>query len=100
MRVPIGIHGDGRVRYVGVAVAVLVHVAHERQVPSVMLGKRSFEVFDFGECLVADAEALGDFVGFGGLRLGVLAEHVEIYGDDGVLIGHGFVLLPCICEHG
>ena len=45
-----------------------------------------FEVFDFGECLVADAEALGDFVGFGGLRLGVLAEHVEVYGDDGVLI--------------
>ena len=42
---------------------------------------------------------LGDFVGFGGLRLGVLAEHVEIYGDDGVLIGHGFVLLPCIYEH-
>jgi len=29
-----------------------------------------------------------------------LAEHVEIYGDDGVLISHGFVLLPCICEHG
>ena len=29
-----------------------------------MLGKRSFEVFDFGECLVADAEALGDFIGF------------------------------------
>ena len=65
-----------------------------------MLGKRSFEVFDFGECLVADAEALGDFIGFSGLRLGVLAEHVEIYGDDGGLIGHGFVLLPCICEHG
>ena len=34
-----------------------------------MLGKRSFEVFDFGECLVADAEALGDFIGFSGLRL-------------------------------
>ena len=27
-----------------------------------MLGKRSFEVFDFGECLVADAEALGDLL--------------------------------------
>ena len=57
MRIPIRVHGDGRIWHVGVAVAVFVHIAHERQTPCVVRGEGGLEVFDLGECLVADAKA-------------------------------------------
>ena len=66
---------------VGVAVAVLVHVAHERQIPSVVAGELGLILLDLGQCRVADAERLGDLVGLGGLLLRSLVEHVEVDGD-------------------
>ena len=54
--VPIRMHGDGRVWHVGVSVAVLVHIAHERQIPSVMIGELLLEILYLGECFIADAQ--------------------------------------------
>lgn len=87
--VPIRMHGDGRVRHVGVSVAVLVHIAHERQIPSVMIGELLLEILYLGEYFIADAQVFRHLVGFGCFGVGVLVEHVEIHGDDGFLVCHG-----------
>ena len=88
VRIPIRVHGDGCVRHIGVAVTVFVHVAHKRQVPSVMRGEGCLEFLHLSEGFVADAEALGNLVGCGGLGVRVLAEHVQIHVDDGLFICH------------
>lgn len=65
-------------RHIGVAVTVFVHVAHERQVPSVMRGEGCLEFLHLSEGFVAEPRALGNLVGCGGLGVRVLAEHVQI----------------------
>ena len=53
-----------------------------------MRGEGCLEFLHLSEGFVADAEALGNLVGCGGLGVRVLAEHIQIHVDDGLFICH------------
>ncbi|PVV31985.1 hypothetical protein DD721_05830 [Bifidobacterium longum] len=80
--VPVRVVHHGGTGHVGVTVAILVDVSHERQIPGVVFGELCLEVLDLGQRRVAQAEALGHFIGLGCFRIRVLAEHIRVDDDD------------------